>query len=113
MSQTDAMSDDVPQPPAANQQFHMVVLCQGVRANGEPYWAYLQMQPLKAKAFRQAQASGELDLEDFGEIIEWGTGETVPADIYERMEREHRVSHDFEERLRAAVTASHQKKPAR
>ncbi|GEM_PF-3276482 len=104
------MSDPIYSSLTPQQPFHLVVLCQGQRGDGSPYWAYVQLAPTKAKAFKAAQAAGEaFDLEDFGEILAWGTDADVPADVQQRMEREHRVSHDFEQDLRNAVLAERKK----
>lgn len=75
---------------------HLVLLLQGALADGGSYWAYLRMPAVKAKAFKQAQESGTLRLEEFGEVLEWGKGERVPPATMERMEREHGVNHRFE-----------------
>lgn len=80
-----------------------MVLCQGKRDDGDDYWAYLQISPDKAKAFKQAQASGNLILEEFGEIIEWGIAPQVPDDVKTRMEKEHGVNHGFEDDLRRKI----------
>lgn len=90
--------------PTIGQSAYFVVLCQGVRADGDPYWAYLQLSPLKVKLFKKAQESGSFQLEEYGEIIEWGVGEQVPSDIMQRMERDHHVNHDFEKELRQSLS---------
>lgn len=89
--------------PTASQSAYFVVLCQGKRAEGDDYWAYLQIAPDKAKAFKQAQASGDLVLEEYGEIIEWGLAAQVPDEVKAHMEKEHGVNHGFEDALRQKI----------
>lgn len=84
-------------PPSS----HLVLLLQGLLANGQAYWAYLKLPAVRAKAFHEAKASGApVDPEAFGEIIAWGEGERVPPAIMERMEREHGVNHQLQQALR-------------
>lgn len=88
----------MPQLPPPDQQSIITVLCQGARAGGEPFWAYVEMKPTRVKAFLDAQQNGQsFDLEDFGTIVKWGIGADVPDDIKEHMEREHGVNHNFQE----------------
>lgn len=87
----------------ADQQFYMVVLCQGQMADGEPYWAYLQIAPSKAKAFKKAQKKGAFRLEDYGKVLQWGKGASVPQDVKQRMEAEG-ANHQFEEEARRILT---------
>ena len=68
-------------------------------ADGNPYWAYLKLSPVKAKAFKQAQAAGAFQLQDFGDILCWGVGESVPDETRERMEREELVCHSLDDEL--------------
>ncbi|MCI5050045.1 MAG: hypothetical protein MRY32_06905 [Rickettsiales bacterium] len=82
-----------------DQQFYMVVLCQGKMASGEDYWAYLKIHPSKAKAFKKAQKKGAFQLEEYGEVIEWGKGADVPDSVKARMEEEG-ANHQFEEEAR-------------
>ncbi len=89
--------------PPRDKQCVFTILVQGQRADGEPFWAYLELSATKAKAFRKAQRSGAFNLEDFGEIVEWGLGTDVPPDVKTRMEREHGVNHQFEEEARQVL----------
>ena len=87
----------------------MVVLCQGQRADGDHYWAYLKIAPLKVKAFKKAQAKGLFNLEDYGEIIEWGLGKAVPDEVKTRMEQEHGVNHDFQDEAIEVIKKANKK----
>ena len=84
---------------AADEGFEITILCQGERSEGGPYWAYLALKPSRVKPFVKARDSGALRLEDFGSIIEWGEGADVPAEVKERMEREHGMSHQLNDNL--------------
>mgnify|MGYP001258882434 CR=1 FL=1 len=79
------------------------MLCTGQMANGAPYWAYVQIPRNKVEAFMQAQAEGAFQLEDYGTILEWGEGVSVPAAVKRRMEKDFGVQHDMEDNLRDAV----------
>lgn len=92
--------------PSPAQQSYMVILCEGYLSDGEPFWAYLQVAPTRARAFKEAQTRGVFNIEEYGEILEWGKGDRVPDDIRRRMEREHGVNHRMEADL---LKASHKK----
>jgi hypothetical protein len=81
-----------------------------MQASGEPYWAYLAVKPSRAKAFRDAIRSGQLQLQDYGEIICWGEGEDVPAEMRQKMEQEHRVNHTLQEEILAIAKQQRSKK---
>ena len=83
----------------------MVVVCRGVRENGNPFWAYVCMKPSMAESFRAARESGIFNLEDYGTIVQWGEGEEIPADIEAKMAREYGTDPDYESKLIAALEA--------
>lgn len=95
MSPSDTMT--------AAQSSYIVVLCQGKRADGDDYWAYLQLSPDRVKSFKAAQAAGSFQLEEYGQILKWGIGATVPQDVLLEMESEHGVNHAYERELKAAL----------
>lgn len=90
-----------PVPPTASESSYMVLLCQGSRADGEPYWAYLQLSADRVKSFKAAYESGNIVLEEYGDIVKWGLGAHVPADIQAEMERDFGVNHDYQAQLKA------------
>lgn len=77
-----------------------VILCQGLMASGEPYWAYVNIPAIRVKAFQKARRLGAFRLEDYGEILAWGQGADVPDEVKARMEREHGVNHGFESQVK-------------
>ncbi len=83
----------------------IMVLCQGRRENGKPFWAYLCIRPSMAKAFKEAREKGAFNLEEFGTVIESGDGTDIPADIRRRMETEFGVNHDYEKQLLKTIDA--------
>lgn len=87
-----------------DEQFYMVVLCQGKMANGADYWAYLQLKPSMAEAFKKAQKQGAFQLEDYGDIVEWGKGASVPASVKQRMEEEYGADHNFQNEIKETLS---------
>lgn len=97
-------------PPLSEQSMAdllctVMVLCQAKDTRGNPFWAYMCIKPSMAKAFKDARDSGNIDLQQYGTIIEWGQGDTVPDDTRERMERDFGVNHDYERDLVMAIDA--------
>ncbi len=91
-------------PPLSTQSMAdllctVVVLCHGVSAHNRPFWAYLCIKPSMAKLFKDACNSGAFNLEDYGTIIEYGEGDTVPPHVQRRMERYYGVNHCYESTL--------------
>lgn len=84
--------------PSFLDESYLILICRGHFGAGDPFWAYVKMSPLKAKALKEAQHSGEpFDLRVFGEILEWGQGETVPVVVKQKMEAEYGVCHELSE----------------
>ena len=81
----------------------IMLLCHGKHPNGKPFWAYICIKPSMAKAFKEARDKGNINLEDYGTIIEWGDGADVPADIKTRMARDYGANHQYEHDLIKAV----------
>lgn len=77
----------------------LMILVKGCRESGERYWAYMVMKPSQVSGFIEARQSGIFDLEDFGTIIEWGSGDHPPEDIQRRMKNDYGMRDDFEELL--------------
>lgn len=81
----------------------VMILCRGRDAAGNPIWAYLCIKPSMAAAFKAAREGGNVDIADYGTIIESGEGEEPPEKIKLRMERDYGVNHQFEQDLLDAV----------
>lgn len=81
----------------------LMILCNGVRADGSPFWAYMCIKPNNAKAFREARSHGTMNLEDYGTVLEWGDGIAPSKEVQERMERDFGMNHRFEEELLRAI----------
>lgn len=84
----------------------LMILCRGKDAMGRPIWAYLCIKPSMAMAFKEARARGNIDISEYGTVLESGSGEEPPANIKTRMERDYGVTHGSEEELLAAVAAN-------
>jgi hypothetical protein len=77
----------------------IVLLCRGENTHGNAFWAYMCIKPSMAEAFKIARDKGSFNLEEYGTIIEAGTGSDVPADVAKRMEEDFGVKHDYEDQL--------------
>src|SRR4051812_42552655 len=89
-------------PPLSTQSMAdllctIMLLCQGKDAEGNPFWAYMCIKPSMARLFKDAKNTGHFNLEDYGTIIEQGSGADVPLEVRQRMEREFGVNHGYEE----------------
>ncbi len=81
----------------------MIILCRGSSAENKPIWAYLCMKPSMASAFKFACERGGFDIGDYGTVLESGSGESPPAEVQARMEREYGVNHMLENQWLAAI----------
>lgn len=81
-----------------------MVLCKGI-SDGRPHWAYMAIKPSMARAFREASQAGNLDLDDFGTVLESGEGEAPPSEVKERMYERFGMRDDYEDTLIAAIEA--------
>lgn len=65
-----------------------LVLVRGESPEGRPIFAYVAIRADNMEAFMAAQARGTFYPEDFGIVIESGSGEPTP-DVRERMTRDY------------------------
>ncbi|MDX2074561.1 MAG: hypothetical protein SFX19_09410 [Alphaproteobacteria bacterium] len=77
----------------------LMLLCRGKNAKNQPIWAYLCIKPSMAGAFKEARERGNIDVSEYGTVIEAGAGEEPPEDVKRRMERDYGVNHLFEKEL--------------
>jgi len=96
---------DLAKHSMADVLYTMVVLLRAYDDRGKPIWAYLCMKPSMAEELSAARLKGDLDLNDFGTILESGSGHEVPEDVKKRMERDFGVNHKLEDALASAVAA--------
>lgn len=89
-------------PHDKNPEEHMKVtlLCQGKLTDGRDYWAYVEMPPSKAIAFKKAQITGGFSMQDYGDVVAWGEGKNVPQEVREQMEAEYGANHNLESQLK-------------
>jgi hypothetical protein len=55
------------------------------QAEGNPAWHYVQVDEPKHKAFLKALETGDLDIADYGKVLESGWGAHPPEPIAARM----------------------------
>lgn len=82
----------------------ILVLCRG-SSGGKPSWAYMAIRPSNARAFKEACDRGNIDLDDYGTVIESGEGKEPPQEVKDRMRDRFGMRDDFEELLQAAIEA--------
>ena len=77
----------------------IIIAVKGSLAEGGRYWAYLAIKPSMVASFKEAQASGRFNLEEYGTILEWGKGDEPPEDVVERMQTNYAVDSEYEKKL--------------
>lgn len=93
---------------AADVETAIVVLDRGIRSKngGQACWAYIAVCPSKYEAFLDVIKSGQPKIyRDYGVVLRYGTGETVPAEIREEMKREYGFDDNFIAKLEQEVRA--------
>ena len=100
----------VPPPPISDQAMAdllctLMILCRGFDERREPIWAYLCIKPSMAKSFRDARERGNIDISEYGTVIESGDGHEPPDEVKRRMERDYGMNHLYEQELLARVAA--------
>ena len=97
-------------PPLSTQSINdllytIVLMCQGKDQYQRDFWAYMCIKPSMAESFKQARDRGDMNLSEYGTVIEAGEGIDSPAEVKERMTREYGVRHDYEDQLLRAIAA--------
>ena len=112
MLNTSTTSSPLSPEALADLMCTLMILCRGTDAQGKSIWAYLCIKPSMAASFKEARERGNIDISEYGTIIEAGDGAEPPADIRIKMERDYGVNHGFENELLAAVVANHEENVA-
>ena len=97
-------------PPLSSQAMNdllytIVLMCRGKDKFQRDFWAYMCIKPSMAESFKIARDKGDINLSEYGTIIEAGEGTDAPQEVKERMTREYGVRHDYEEQLSRAIAA--------
>lgn len=90
----------------------IVLLCRGKDKYQRSFWAYLCIKPSMAESFKAARDSGQMNLADYGTILEAGEGAEVPDDVRQRMQRDYGVRPDYEDQLIRAIKEAKRKNSA-
>lgn len=88
--------------PLADLLCTVLVLCRG-EIDGQPGWAYVAIKPTAASAFREACEQGGVDLDEYGTILEAGTGEEPSQEIKDKMRERFGMRDDYEQILTEAI----------
>jgi len=103
MSSLYELIPDTPTPEqlsALDEQMGIIHLLTGQTAKGEDFYAYVSIPPSRYEDFVLITRAGEdMNVEEFGEVLEKGFGLTPPADVMQRMEDHFGVVHGFTEKM--------------
>ena len=83
----------------ADMLYTIMLLCKGFNAANRPIWAYICVKPSMAKSFKEARDRGNIDISDYGTVIDSGLGVEPPAEVQQRMVRDYGVNHEQAEEL--------------
>lgn len=100
----------IPPAPISNQALAdllctIMVLCKGLDEQKRPIWAYICIKPGMALAFKTARERGNIDISEYGSVLESGSGEEPPEEVKLRMERDYGMNHRFEAELLEKIAA--------
>lgn len=79
-----------------DETLQILLLVTGALQDGRTHYAYVSMPLSRYPAFRQAEAEGNYNLADFGEIIMHGDGEIPPESVRKQMEERYSKTHMLE-----------------
>tara|TARA_B100001971_G_C17959739_1_gene416808 strand:+ start:91 stop:414 length:324 start_codon:yes stop_codon:yes gene_type:complete len=82
-----------------NNEIGYIVLISGTDENSEDIWCYASIEPSKFKAFKEAEESGEFEVEEYGEVLFTGKGTTPPPEIEQKMRDEFGADDEFEDNV--------------
>ena len=81
------------------ENLRVIVLVSGLLADNSPYYAYVLIRSEVYMAFKQAEAKGDYDLAQYGEIIAHGHGLEPDAITRKQVEDTYGADHTFEDKL--------------
>jgi hypothetical protein len=67
---------------------HLLYLVSGKRG-GKAYWAYALIDGNKLAAFKKALAAGNIRVQDFGKVLEWGEGDAPPEQVKQSLKQRY------------------------
>lgn len=89
-----------------DEQLKLLLLVTGALKDGTRHYAYVSMQLSRYPAFRQAEAAGNYNLAEFGEIVAHGEGNAPPASVKSEIEAAYAATHLFEPQLQDLLGAA-------
>jgi hypothetical protein len=84
-----------------DEDIKILMLISGELADGSKHYAYVSIPPSKYDAFKAAEAKGNYNLAEFGEILFHGEGKEPSANVQKEMAEKYGADHRFEEELEA------------
>ena len=88
----------------ADKKTGLVHLMCGKTGDGKDFYAYINVLPSRYEDFLLiSRAREQMNLSEFGEILESGFGREPPAEVRRMMEDKYQVDHDFMAHLQQEV----------
>lgn len=88
----------------ADEEAAIINLIRGT-VDDEEFWAYLAVPPSKYEAFKEAEATGAYEVNDFGEILKWGKGFEPNAEDIQYMVDNYGIVPDLANQIEQAMEA--------
>lgn len=75
----------------------VITLVRGENKAGNPQWAYAKIPAQNYLPFKMAEEQGNYNLNEFGEILKFGSGKEPPESIKQEMKEQYNCDDTFEE----------------
>lgn len=76
-----------------------IMLITGEDVDSNPQWVYARIPAENYLAFKEAEAKGNYDVTQYGEVLRFGTGVTPPDSIKKEMAELYDCDEQFEDKL--------------
>ncbi|MBN8531330.1 MAG: hypothetical protein J0L97_05655 [Alphaproteobacteria bacterium] len=77
----------------------VVNLVRGMTVDGQPQYAYVAVRAAINTQFREALATTDCDVQEWGIVLAHGTGENPPPEVMQQMEQQYGVNHNLEHEM--------------
>jgi len=84
---------------SADENVAILVYSSGILEETKKYWAYAAILPSKYQALKEAERNGNYELDDYGDVLFWGYGDSPPPDAKAEIEQLLNASSNFEQEL--------------
>lgn len=88
----------------ADNSMGFVHLMMGKTGKGEDFYAYISVLPSRYEEFSLiSRAKEQMNLHEFGDILESGFGHEPPPSIRHRMENSHNIDYTFMDKVKKVI----------